>query len=206
MIFQQIPLGLLRANTYLLADTESREGVVIDVGGDSKLLLEKIRKEDIQIQKILLTHGHLDHILGANETKFALGATMYLHYEDRELFRDSKLRNFFGPSAVDHLDVDVFLEDGQVIIFGKHHLKVIHTPGHTQGSVCFLLDDQILFSGDTLFYQNIGRTDHRGGDTEQEIRSIKKYLLDLSENIKVYPGHGRSTDIGHERKHNPFLQ
>ena len=206
MIFAKIPLGILSSNTYILADKDSKQGVIVDIGGDFAKLQEHITAMDVKIEKILLTHGHLDHILDASKTKKYYAAPIYLHELDKDLYKDSKIRSFYGKDAPNDLPVDVFMQDGDIINFGHHQIKVIHTPGHTQGSVCFLVDNSFLLSGDTLFRNTIGRTDHEGGNTEQEIESIKTKLMVLLNEVEVFPGHGGNSTIGQERINNPYLK
>ena len=206
MIFKHIPLGLISANTYVLADEDTKEGVIVDVGGDFDKLQSLLEETGVKIQKILLTHGHLDHMYASNEARHVLKASVYIHENDKELYKDSKIRSFYGSIATSHLDIDGFLRDDDILTFGKHSIRVIHTPGHTQGSVSFLVDDSFLLSGDTLFRNSIGRTDHMGGDMQQEIRSIKEKILILPGSVAVFPGHGRPTSIEDEKKFNSFLQ
>ena len=206
MIFTHIPLGLLNVNTYILADEDSQEGFIIDVGGDFDILHRQIQNMGILVQKILLTHGHLDHVHASNEARNILQAPVYIHESDKELYKDSKIRSLYGQEAIKHLDIDFLLQDDDLLTFGRHQIKVIHTPGHTQGSVCFLVDDNFLISGDTLFRESIGRTDHMGGNKQQEIISIKEKLMPLADVTEVFPGHGPSTTIGYERQYNRYLQ
>jgi len=205
MIFDKITLGILDSHTYILADEDSREGVIIDIGGDFDKLKQKIADLGVKIEKVLLTHGHLDHMLEAAKARDYYEASIYLSEEDKDIFKGQKIRAFYGNDVPSDLPVDVFIKDDDIITFGRHKIKVIHTPGHTQGSVCFLADDRFLMTGDTLFKNTIGRTDGAGGDTQQEIESIKSKLLILPDDVEVFPGHGDSTTIGQEKANNPCL-
>ncbi|MCL2475432.1 MAG: MBL fold metallo-hydrolase [Chloroflexi bacterium] len=206
MIFDKIVLGILNTNTYILADDDSKQGVIVDIGGDLDKLKQKTSDMGVKIEKIILTHGHLDHMLESNQARDYYKACVYLNEEDKDLFKDQKIRSFYGDNLPSDLAVDVFIKDGDIITFGRHQIKVIHTPGHTQGSVCLLADDRLLITGDTLFKNTIGRTDHPGGDTLQEIESIKNKLLTLPDSIEVFPAHGNNTTIGLEKANNTYLK
>ena len=192
-------------NCYIVSD-ETGEGVVIDPGGDGEAILAHIRKENIDVKAVLDTHGHCDHI-GANDViRDATGAPLYIHEADAPMLTDMKLNlaAFMGFRAQSR-PAEHLLAEGDVIRFGTSALRVLHTPGHTAGGVCFV-GDGVVFTGDTLFADSVGRTDFPGGSSRTLIKSIKEKLFALADDCKAYPGHGPATNIGWEKQHNPFLR
>ena len=158
-----------------------------------------------KLKYILLTHGHFDHVLGINEMKEKTGAKVLVNETDVERIQESaEIMRSFGVPDVETPVADDYLKDNQVIKFGNTEIKVIFTPGHTQGSVCYSIDDK-LFSGDTLFKGSVGRCDLPGGDFSQIQTSIKDILFELDDSVTVFPGHGEKTTIGYEKKFNEIL-
>ncbi len=206
MKLHKLVLGELQTNCYILAEEESKKAILIDAPANADLILNLLEENGYTLQEILLTHAHFDHILALAEVKQRTGVPVSVHADDAPFLEDTVLNlahyinHAWQPVAYDKL-----LQDGDVICLGKERVQVLHTPGHTQGCVCFLIGD-ILLSGDTLFHRSVGRVDHPGGDLKQEIQSIKEKLMPLSDDVQVYPGHGPSTTIGEERKENPYLQ
>ena len=206
-----LTVGPFQSNCYVLADESAREAAVIDPGDEAEEILRVAG--DFKVKLILLTHGHLDHVTAARGVKEATGAPILIHRQDRPLYEGlrgqfaSALRMFgvFLGAGHDPSPPDGFLEEGGEVAFGRHRLRVIHTPGHTQGSVS-LLGEGVLFSGDTLFCQGIGRTDLGGGDLDQELESIRTRLYTLDPATVVCPGHGPGTTIGDEKADNPFTR
>lgn len=192
-------------NCYVVSD-DTGEGVVIDPGGMAKEILAYIREAKLSIKAVLDTHGHCDHI-GANDAiRDATEAPLYIHKEDRAMISDIRLNlsAFMGFKVISR-PAEHLLSEGDKISFGNSELEVIHTPGHTKGGVCFV-GDGVAFTGDTLFAGSIGRSDFPGGSEVELIGNIKKKLLALPDETKVYSGHGPSSEIGWERKCNPYLQ
>lgn len=203
MKIHRIPAGIYQANCYLIVDEQTQQAVVVDPAGDAPLLLEKIAEAGASVQAILLTHGHGDHIGAVKELKTELDVPVFAHADEAALLADPDLNlsrsMFHGPYSVtpDRL----FGEETLDLLTG---IRVIHTPGHTAGSVCFLADSALL-SGDTLFLRSIGRTDLQTSDPEQMQQSLEK-LKQLDPELTVYPGHGVQTTIGEELRSNPFLR
>ena len=192
-------------NCYVVSD-DTGEGVVIDPGGMAKEILAYIREAKLSIKAVLDTHGHCDHI-GANDAiRDATEAPLYIHKEDGAMISDIRLNlsAFMGFKVISR-PAEHLLSEGDKISFGNSELEVIHTPGHTKGGVCFV-GDGVAFTGDTLFAGSIGRSDFPGGSERDLIGNIKKKLLALPDETKVYSGHGPSSEIGWERKCNPYLQ
>ena len=192
-------------NCYVVSD-DTGEGVVIDPGGMAKEILAYIREAKLSIKAVLDTHGHCDHI-GANDAiRDATEAPLYIHKEDGAMISDIRLNlsAFMGFKVISR-PAEHLLSEGDKISFGQSELEVIHTPGHTKGGICFV-SEGVAFTGDTLFAGSIGRSDFPGGSEVELIGNIKKKLLVLPDETKVYSGHGPSSEIGWERKCNPYLQ
>ncbi|HZE98011.1 MAG TPA: MBL fold metallo-hydrolase [Planctomycetota bacterium] len=205
MIHQAVAVGPLQCNCHILVDEASKEAVIIDPGDDADEILRRVK--GYKVLALLHTHCHFDHMTGTRKVAEATGAEILIHKSDKEYYDSlaGQYRMFGMPRPVDDpLPVKRFLKDGEQIEFGKHAVKVIHTPGHTQGSCCFHAEG-LLISGDTLFNRSIGRTDLPGGNAAQELESIRKRLFTLDPETDVFPGHGPQTTIGEERAENPFL-
>ncbi len=201
-----IPTGMLQANTYLVCDETSRLGFIVDLGGYSRELKNIIEKNDIQIQYIVLTHGHGDHIGGVQEhLKDFPDAKVVCSKAEEKMLMSPELNeaHHFGPEKVSFRP-DILVDDGDTLTVGNMTMKFIMTPGHTEGGMCILVDD-VLFSGDTLFCRSIGRTDLAGGDFRTLMESIKNKLFLLPDETQVLPGHMGPTTIGFEKEHNPFV-
>ncbi len=192
--------GIFQVNSYLVLN--KKEAIIIDPF-DSKEFLEAIK--DYKVTYIFLTHGHIDHILAVNELKKKTKAKVAIHKDDLELLNNEheNLANEFDYK-LEKIKPDIILEDKQKLDFEDREIEIIHTPGHTQGSICLLIRN-VLFSGDTLFKESIGRTDLPGGDLDQEVDSIHKKLLILPNKTMVLPGHGPRTTIKDEKEGNFFL-
>jgi len=194
------------ANCYLVSCPETKKAAIIDPGANSAGIQRWIAEEGVQVEYILLTHGHFDHIGAVDELRELYQAKVGIHKEDAIMLTSGahNLSRMLGRSY-DFKSADFLLEDGQVVQVGNLTLTVIATPGHTPGGVCFLTSEGLI-SGDTLFDGSIGRTDFPGGSYQELIDSIVKKLLVLPEDTKVYPGHGPETTIGREKRDNPFLR
>mgnify|MGYP005766067571 CR=1 FL=1 len=206
MILKQYIAGPIEANNYLLVDEETKDGVLIDCSEMKQEILDDVKTLGANVKYILLTHGHFDHVLGVNEMKKALGAKVYINKGDVFMLDNIKqIMAMFGMTQdVEVPEYDELIEDGQELPFGNTKIKTIYTSGHSEGGVCYLIDDK-LFSGDTLFRESVGRTDLYGGNFKTLLNSIKGTLFNLDDDIKVYPGHGPSSTIGHEKNYNQFM-
>ena len=201
MIHQRLVVGAFQCNCHILADDKG-EAVVIDPGDDAEEILERVK--GLKVRYLLHTHCHLDHITGTRKVAEATGAKILIHENDKPLYENLPVQaRMFGWDVGEPAPIDAALGDS--IRFGRHEIQVVHTPGHTPGSCCFLFDDR-LFSGDTLFQRSIGRTDLWGGDYDQELASIRTKLFTLEADTVVHPGHGPDTRIREEKEENPFFQ
>jgi len=207
MIHEILRVGPLQCNCSIFGDEESREGLVVDPGDDVDQVLAVIRRHQLRIKVIVITHAHIDHIGGAQKLKQETGAPVYMNDNDAELKKMLGVQAaWLGVPEPQQVDIDVSIKDGDRVVMGAAELHVLHTPGHTQGSVSLWLPSEgKLVAGDTLFRDSIGRTDLPGGDGRQILRSIHDKLLTLPPETVVIPGHGHNTTIGRERQFNPFL-
>ena len=207
MILRQLVVGRLSTNCYMLGCERTREAMVIDPGGDAGSILEAVVELDLQVQQIVLTHSHFDHILAADELRSATGAGLAIHSSEASMLTDPPaLFRFFAPQTPRGLVADRLLDDGDILSVGELQAEVLHTPGHSPGGISlWMAEEGIVFCGDTLFQQGVGRSDFPGSDHETLMRSIRERLYALPDETVVYPGHGPSTTIGHERQHNPWV-
>lgn len=208
MLLESFPVGPLGCNCSIVGCKETGEAMVIDPGGDADKIIELATKHGLTIKYLLHTHAHFDHIMGSRDMKEKTGAKICLHKGDQWLY-DNLLKQvgMFGFKATDPLPVDQYLDDEEDIKVGKLTASVIHTPGHTPGSLCYSVQekDSVLFAGDTLFKHSVGRTDLWGGSFDEIVDSISNRLYTLDDSTRVIPGHGGDTTIWDEKKHNPFV-
>ena len=216
MILETLPVGPLQCNCSILGDETSREAIVVDPGEDIPRILALLAKHNLTVKQIVITHAHIDHIAGAHRLKQLTGAPILYNQNDLPLVKMMDVQaGWLGVPTPLVSNPDDTLDDGKLITIGgsqERHQKalagiILHTPGHTEGSVCLYLPDQhLLLAGDTLFAGSVGRTDLPGGNTSKLLRSIHERLLTLPDEVTVIPGHGPGTTIGSERFENPFLQ
>jgi glyoxylase-like metal-dependent hydrolase (beta-lactamase superfamily II) len=208
MIHDILPVGPLQCNCSILGDEQTHEAMVIDPGADIGRILEIVRQHGLSVKQIVITHAHIDHIGGAMKLRAATGAPILMNQTDTEQFKILDLQaQWIGMPATEQPVLDQAIGDGDNLRVGNLEATVLHTPGHTEGSVCLYFPAQKkLIAGDTLFAGSIGRTDLPGGDYEKILRSLKGPVMALPDETEVVPGHGRVTTIGEERERNPFLQ
>jgi hydroxyacylglutathione hydrolase len=209
MIHEILPVGMLACNCSILGDELTREAVVIDPGDDIEQLRQILAKHRLRVKYIIATHAHIDHVGGIEKLKQATGAAVLMHQNDLPLYQNLALQaEWLGVATPGITDVDQFLKEGDSLRWGTLSLEVLHTPGHSPGSVSLHLpgENHRILSGDTLFQGSIGRTDLWGGSLEDILRSIRSRLLIFPDETPVFPGHGLPTTIGEERESNPFLR
>lgn len=210
MVVDRIVVGPIQCNCYVVADETSRKAYLIDPGAESGELLSYLRSSRWDLEAILITHCHVDHIGGINSVTTQHAAPIWFHPGDQFLFDDVAMQaRLFGVTpgylqASQPSEHHGTLQDGDLFPFSRGAIRAIHTPGHTPGSTCYFLEGTV-FTGDTLFQGSIGRTDLWGGSFPQIMESIKTRLTGLGDDVRVLPGHGEETTIGEERRSNPFL-
>ncbi|MBT3386771.1 MAG: MBL fold metallo-hydrolase [Desulfobacula sp.] len=206
MIIKKLEVGPIMANCFILGCESTKEAVVIDPGDDADRILMELAKSELNVKYLINTHGHFDHVGANKRMKEVTGAKLAIHPDDEPMLNElSHSASMFGLSADNSPPADILLKDGDEITFGEITLKVIHTPGHSKGGICLYTQGH-LFAGDTLFAGSIGRTDLPGGDYDTLISSIKQKLLSFDDKTIVYTGHGPETNIGNEKRNNPFLR
>lgn len=207
---ETFPVPPLGCNCSVLRDDEAHEAIVIDPGGDAAGILRRLSAQGLTVKAIVHTHTHIDHVGATAAVQRATGAPARIHEGDLFLYEMLPVQGqMLGMGAPPAAELDAFLRDGDVVTAGSIALEVLHTPGHTPGSVCFrckAATGELLFSGDTLFAGSIGRTDLWGGDHAQILRSIRERLLVLPDETVVIPGHDRATSVARERRFNPFFR
>ena len=207
MIHEILPVGPLQCNCSVIGDDVSREAIVIDPGDDVADVLAIVQKHNLKVQQIIITHAHIDHVGGAKKLKAATGAAILLNQNDYALLKMLDVQAaWVGMASPGKVEIDQSVGQADKIRVGSLSADVLHTPGHTQGSVCLYFPlEKKLIAGDTLFAGSIGRTDLPGGSFEKIIRSLHEKVLALPDDTIVVPGHGELTTIGEERESNPFL-
>ncbi|MCB9158330.1 MAG: MBL fold metallo-hydrolase [Caldilineaceae bacterium] len=208
IVVKGITVGLLQENCYIFGCAETRRGVIIDPGDNARAIMRLVEQSGLTIEKIINTHAHLDHVMAVDPIRHATGATFHLHRDDLPVLQDVPERaRLWLDSEVDPIDdPDAYLEHGQIIQVGKQELEVRHTPGHAPGHVIFIYHaGAMVFGGDTLFQNSIGRYDLPGADGPTLLKSIREQLFTLPDDYVVYPGHGGATTIGDEKETNPFV-
>ncbi len=208
MIHEILPVGPLQCNCSVIGDEATREAMVIDPGADIADVLSLIAKHNLQVKQIIITHAHIDHVGGAMKLRAATGAPILLNQNDYALLRMLDVQAaWLGMADPGKVEIDLSIGQANTVKAGSLGADVIHTPGHTEGSVCLYFPlEKKLIAGDTLFAGSIGRTDLPGGSFDKIIRSLHEKVMALPDDTVVVPGHGPLTSIGEERERNPFLQ
>jgi hydroxyacylglutathione hydrolase len=207
LIIEQLVVGALQTNCYVVGDEASKEGIIIDPGGDADQILDAVARLGLKVKLVVNTHGHFDHIMANQEVMESTGAPLAIHRDDAAMLTNP-LRSFSIFMGKFHASppATVFLAEGDGVEVGALRLEVLHTPGHSPGSISlWSAQENVLFSGDVLFNLGIGRTDFPGGSMRVLLQSIRDKLFTLPDFTVVYSGHGPKTTIGFERTHNPFL-
>ena len=205
MILKQYIAGPIEANNYLLADEISKEAVLIDCSERVQQILDDVKELGLNVKYILLTHGHFDHVMGVNSMKEELGAKVLINEKDKDQISMTKtILNTFGIFVDKNPVYDEFIDGNSELAIGNFPIKVLETPGHTEGGLSYYVDGK-LFSGDTLFKHYVGRTDLPGGSYEKLENSVKNVLYKLPGDTQVFPGHNEMTTIGYEKKHNEII-
>jgi len=205
MILKKIIAGPFEANNYLIVDESSKKAVLIDCSGSIDKIETELKKYNAVLEKILLTHAHIDHIVGCYEASQKFGAKIFINEEDMFLVKNLKQQlQMFGLPPAKEPTIDGFIKDNDIIKVGELKIKVLHTKGHSKGGSCFLVEDK-LFSGDTLFLSSVGRTDLPGGDYQELEYSVREKIFTLDGDLTIYPGHGASTTLEKEKLDNPFF-
>jgi hydroxyacylglutathione hydrolase len=207
MIHEILPVGPLHCNCSVIGDEITHEAMVIDPGDDTEDVLTLVQKHNLQVKQIVITHAHIDHVGGAMKLRAATGAPILLNQNDYALLKMLDVQAaWIGMKNPGKVEIDHGLGQADTLTAGSLTADVIHTPGHTEGSVClFFPAERMLIAGDTLFAGSIGRTDLPGGSSEKIIDSLQQKVLALPDDTLVVPGHGPLTTIGEERESNPFL-
>ncbi len=209
MIHEIIPVGMLACNCSIVGDESTGEALIIDPGDEIDRILEILKRHNLRATQIIATHAHIDHVGGIDKLRRTCGAPVLLHEDDLFLYQNLSMQAaWLGVEPPGVAEIDQFVREGQTIRCGELAFEVLHTPGHSPGSISLHRKggEGQLFSGDTLFEGSIGRTDLWGGSMDKILRSIKERLLVFDDATRVFPGHGAETTIGHERERNPFLK
>lgn len=199
-------LGIVQTNVYIVSNEDTKEAIVFDPADNAVIIEQYLKANDLVCKGILLTHGHFDHIMAVKELSLDTHALIYAHEAEAALLKDSHMNASYHTRRECSVIPDVLLKDNQVLHLAGFTVKVIHTPGHTAGGACYYFNGHlVLFSGDTLFKESIGRTDLPTGNSRLLLESVRSKLMILEDQVVVYPGHGDATTIGYERDNNIFL-
>jgi len=207
MIHEILPVGPLQCNCSIIGDEATREAMVIDPGDEIEDILALVRKHNLQVKQIVITHAHIDHVGGAMRLRATTGAPILLNQNDYALLKMLDVQAaWVGMPVPGKVEIDRSVSTGETVSAGSHTAEILHTPGHTEGSICLYFEaEKKLIAGDTLFAGSIGRTDLPGGSMQKIMQSLRGTVLALPDDTVVVPGHGPVTTIGEERESNPFL-
>ncbi len=206
MKIDSLILGMVSTNCYIVSDEITKEAIVIDPADQADKIIEFLEHEQLSLQAILLTHGHFDHIMGVEELKKHFGVKVYASMAEEKLLLNPGWNCSIQIAKNVSIIADEWVEEGNQLVFGPLHLKVIETPGHTRGSICYYFESEhVLFSGDTLFLESVGRCDLPTGNAQRLVESVVNKLMILPDETIVYPGHGKETSIGYEKRNNAYI-
>ena len=204
MIIKRLAVGPLETNAYIVGDEETKKAIIVDPGDEPDRILDEVKSHDLQVESVICTHAHFDHIGAAGDIKKETGAKILLHKSDLEAYGLAKDQAaFWGYSIDDLTGPDDFIDEGDEVSVGNLCFKVMHTPGHSRGGIC-LHGEGVIIAGDTIFQGSVGRTDFPGGSIE-ELKTSFRRIIELPEQTKIYSGHGPETTVGNERKYNFFV-
>jgi len=209
ILIEHLIVGPFQSNCWILACKKTNEAVIIDPGEEAERILKRVENHNLDLRYIIHTHGHLDHVAATATIQKKTNAELLMHEADKMLIENLAVQAAsFGISAPQIPVIDRYIREGDKISFGEQVLSVIETPGHSPGGICLKLDgdEKIIFVGDTIFAESIGRTDLWEASYQQLIKSIREKLLILEDDFAIYPGHGPTTTINKEKRYNPFLQ
>lgn len=200
-----LEVGMVNTNCYIVTDESTKDILIIDPGGEAGRIIDAVKEKNGNVKGILLTHGHFDHITGVPEVREAFSAKVYAAQEEEALLENPDWNCSHMGRGLISVKADEFVKDKDILTLGSFRIQVIYTPGHTRGGVCYYFKEEaVLFSGDTLFFESIGRTDLPTGNSHLLMESVRQKLMPLPDETKVYPGHGSHTSIGYEKKNNPY--
>lgn len=206
MKVEKFVTGIISTNCYLVINEDTKQAVVIDPAACPSYLMSHIKSEGLKIEAILLTHGHFDHIMGIDGFLSEFDVPVYVHEEDADAMEDPVLNQSSTYTSGYTFGKARYLRDRQTLELTGYTFQVIHTPGHTKGGCCYYVASEgVLFSGDTLFQNSVGRTDFVNSSTSDLVHSVREKLFLLPDDTMVYPGHMGETKIGHEKKYNPYV-
>ena len=202
----RLTVGPISTNCYIIMEKSKKRALIVDPGGDADRIMNKIKELQVSVDAILLTHGHFDHMLAADTLREKYQVKVYLGQDDSELIKNpmENVSGMFGKPISTH--ADVVLQDGQVLELAGFEIKVLATPGHTKGGVCYYIEkESVAFSGDTIFQASVGRSDFPTGSGASLSKSIREKIFTLPEDTQLFPGHGDSTVVSYEKKYNMFV-
>jgi len=207
MILISLETGPLQTNCYILGDEKTKEAAVVDPGGNAGEIMNHLVRNGLTCKMIIITHAHFDHVGGLADLKEKTGAKVVIHSSEKDALPfQSRMAMLFGLRVKDPAPADMTVEEGDVLKIGGIEMEVIHTPGHSPGSICLIIrSEKVIIDGDLLFQGSVGRSDFPGGSHEDLIDNVRRKLFTLGDDWKVYPGHGPATTIGMEKKSNPFF-
>lgn len=206
MKVEKFVTGIISTNCYLVINEDTKQAVVIDPAACPSYLMSHIKSEGLKIEALLLTHGHFDHIMGIDGFLSEFDVPVYVHEEDADAMEDPVLNQSSTYTSGYTFGKARYLRDRQTLELAGYTFQVIHTPGHTKGGCCYYVASEgVLFSGDTLFQNSVGRTDFVNSSTSDLVHSVREKLFLLPDDTMVYPGHMGETKIGHEKKYNPYV-